>query len=755
MSPTYGEIRFQIAKCHLWIWQRTRWIQSRSTAPSTDYFGQVTSVSVFLPLILHIYAPYCARFRLYGSQMALPLSVLPTEILDRIVSFDDVPGASLMLWKCNCRSLQYQLARSVRRVVLRSPRRFTWNPIPQYLGQLTALRSLTIERACRVQDDFDTFVRVLLQVGSRLEELRLNLPSWPDLLWELTKVSVPSARETSCSGDASSYSGQLDLTIAFPNLKTLGLEPFHMVGLPKLPPSLTWLHMSLPYGSGEENSVIASLPRSLVRFSSQSMICSSVAVSSIPPNIERLGLYMYLPLSQAHLEMLPGTLTSLGTQTHVELNAHTAPLLPSGLTELSVYKTDPTILQELIPQIPRSVRKLALSRTKLSSSEVKHLPRALTSLTADLPLSELEIDDLPPSLISLEVRTSSSINKFSSVLPPLLTSLNIECFGAPIEPSSICNLPSTLTRLRIHLKEPNDSIELPPNLRTLIVVCDRLVRLGYLRESDLFDGSSADRFISLTSPPECQTDYRVSRPPLAPKPVMVSFPFHKIPSSVSNLQFIGGSIPYSSVKDLPPMLKKLVVQSFVYDVEWFKTEIRPRKMERSGMVISDSAGSIDEFVSYASPPTQKPSRSTCILGALPRSLTSLKVRNVEGLDRLRPKEFSALPPRLNFLDISGDSPTRLHEDCLLYIPMSHMKSLSVKVRTIEERHLRALGTHIQSLQVCPSFFSKLPESAVRLVPCEADPETFGNALLSEPFKKLTEQRLAATDAKTLLSLTAR
>lgn len=660
-----------------------------------------------------------------------------------------------MLWKCNCRSLQHQLARSVRRVVLRSPRRFTWNPIPQYLGQLAALRSLVIERACRIQDDFDTFVSVLLEVGPRLEELRLNLPAWPDLLWELTKASVPAVLKNGCSKDSSSYSGQLDLTVAFPNLKTLGLEPFHMTGLPKLPSSLTWLHMSLPYSGGEEGSVFASLPRSLVRFSSKSMLCSSVAVSSIPPNIERLGLYMYLPLSQAHLEMLPSTLTSLGTQTHVELNAHTAPLLPSGLTELSVYKADSNILEELLPQIPRSVRKLALSRTKLSSKELQLLPRGLTSLTADIPLSELEPEDLPSSLIALKVRTSSTISHFSSVLPPLLTSLNIECFGAPLEPSAVCNLPSALTRLRVHLKEPNNSIELPPNLRTLIVVCDRLIRSGYLQESDLYDGSSADRYISLTAPPECQTDYRVSRPPLAPKPIVASFPFHKIPPSVTNLQFLGGSIPYSSVKDLPRMLKKLVVNSFVYDVEWFKTEIKPRKASRSGMIPSDSTGSVDEFVSFTARATQKPSRSTCILGALPRTLTSLKVRNVEGLDRLRPREFSALPPKLNFLDIAGDSPARLHEDCLLYIPMTHMKSLSVKVRTIEEHHLRALGTHIQSLQVCPSFFSKLPESAARLVPCEADPETFGYAMLSEPFKKLTEQRLAATDAKMLLSLTSR
>jgi hypothetical protein len=226
-------------------------------------------------------------------------------------------------------------------------------------------------------------------------------------------------------------------------------------------------------------------------------------LASLPPPIRRLALPSNEMFADEHLEKLPKTLTEFV----VSSLTFTFTVVPPSVTHLdmAVYME---CLINLVPQGMRDwskIHRLVKPRRKKSALQlIESLPAGLITLdlthfptrAVDIPK---EIASMCPKLTALTVEDGYSLNNVKYSLPESLTSLVLPLHSSPPllkaickrlpllrnlefngNADLVCQLPSTLTRLKIAHWHPNISICNCNNLKTLIISDCGLVDVSLL-----------------------------------------------------------------------------------------------------------------------------------------------------------------------------------------------------------------------------------------------------------------------------------
>jgi hypothetical protein len=180
---------------------------------------------------------------------------------------------------------------------------------------------------------------------------------------------------------------------------------------------------------------------------------------------------------------------------------HSLADLPRSLQSLSISNSGPE-LDDLIG-LPLRLKELSLTNTHIRA--LKNLPSTLQTLSL-IENAALEVDELPPNLLSLTVRGNTRMSGFdrlswlnhldapsaSLLLPPLLRRLRVGHLGYSAELTlSLTTLEIVGDNLKIFLTLPNeleeitwpggaDLADLPPNLKHLAIPYSPLVALSGL-----------------------------------------------------------------------------------------------------------------------------------------------------------------------------------------------------------------------------------------------------------------------------------
>lgn len=557
-----------------------------------------------------------------------PLSALPAEILDLILSHDDLSHLVVRLWKAGDKRLNAKLSAGITMVGLYRAEGYDF-PLPAVLSQLRGLTHLSLKSKGSFVLQSHHWLSLVLKLPKTL--------TWLEIVTDDSNVAfinhatgigpVPFKR-----GD----SPCIDIGATLPRLKTLKLRTTSPNLFPALPSTLTALHSNL---SDYEDLSMATLPRSLQILESELW----VGIDSEEPTEDQIAEDWYPELE--HFACAPPDLDHIS---HIDVDIFSGrqtwgAQLPKGLRTLN-FCQDVDVTPLLVSLLPRSltaIKMMNVQYLELRPFLDENAPSSIwppSLLTLELIIYDYKpayIAALPRSLTELHVsfpEHDSSSSLFASELPPQLRSLTIASADGYLgieEP-----LPRTLTQLSLlgpctALKRWSD---LPPSITSLELK---------------LDGSPnwADSILSLTTLilDYCQPEY-----------------FKLIPRTVTRLEInvlglgqLDPSLPAASLRsllDLPLSLVSFTLKRYKGD-------------DFTEMPLS----AFNQLEELRLPGTMY--FETSVFASLPRSLRILEME-IRGGDA---KDFLHLPPRLSFCNL-GRKATNLPQ-IEEYWPVYELKQL--------------------------------------------------------------------------------
>lgn len=608
---------------------------------------------------------------------------LPANLLDAILSFDDMSRCLLLLWMSGSRLLRYKIAIGATRIDLREPRRRSQNRCPKAIEEMQGLRELTINNYDRVMPYYRS-IENLRSLSSGLRKLTLRIANSKRLLSPPEVLLVPEDSLHVNGGNLNKPSWTF--AAAFPQLETLVLhsdESWPSSDFALLPSSLTKLTLSwLPQDADGEYSF--SLPRQLLSLE----VCNGRTISPsfwtrLPPHLTEINVSCHqkqgskADISHIGLE-LPRSLTKLGRF----LQGDFAPTsLPPGLVSL-----DATWLIDLNCWSNADFERFGAHYAQLKlfsgTSITPRLARALPSTvhTISVHRAVKTPDDKyewPSSLTDLALSNLSPNDFDASILPSGLTTISLdEEFILDLELISL--FPHTLLNLAAAGGTLGDveKVSFPPRLTTLSLSSRSQTPHWLLLYEK--DGSSptAERSFGYS-------DYDVDPTCYNGRLVYKCFPYHKLPQSITELS-LGIIIPASRLKDLPRRLLSLNIDDIFEDAEYHPDDAIEMDAMRSTFEAGSAEGIKESF-------DWKRLERTSIATLLPRTLKEFLMWGDACLEHV---DYGMLPPLMTGLMLHSDHGLPGHY--LPRMPLQHLQSLHVTLREVSSDQLASINPHIRS-----------------------------------------------------------
>lgn len=391
------------------------------------------------------------------------------EVLARILEFVDLQVANL--WCAGDAVFNRRIARCCSHVVYRSThRKSTLTKLPSMLSHLTALRVLAID-VRSLKTPLSGLVKVIQSLSADLAHLELRFPgaSLVPLLSSLNPSSETESQDTRspdfCTDcwSVGQYFPRLEKAKFLEEIGTLKIvADTQSFGI--FPPSLLELSWTVSFKPTCDFKV---LPRGLQALevgpkqAHDNSPLDWLMASSLPPGLTYLsGVFL---LTDPTPELLPRTISGGDFVGCRELTQEFLAGLPKGTQ--SMLRAPFVSLRSFTDVswatfLPKSLTELEIGFPNLDSSDIKILPRTLTSLKADLIYAELNplVQSCdrstvwpqlwPPNLTILRCLNNSAPTADPQVYPDTLTELTGLWFPEDIDFTSVAYcLPKGLTHV--------------------------------------------------------------------------------------------------------------------------------------------------------------------------------------------------------------------------------------------------------------------------------------------------------------------
>ena len=408
----------------------------------------------------------------------------------------------------------------------------------------------------------------------------------------------------------------------------------------------------------------------------------------LPPQLTTLKLgnrYRYSSYSPSFWTHLPPQLTKISAYTEAYVSTDSempiAPLIPRSLTRIEGNFWDHSLQ---LNELPSHLEKMSTAWIKpsdlLKSPPLAHiftnlgeiwietltpqllglLPPTIHTIDASRITASFTKDQWPTSLRTLKFRDSKDNFPTS---PLSLTTLEI-ANDSHFEPSHISRLPRTLLHLDLTFYQFSENDDFP--------VCAFPPHLTFL--SVFLSG---------------ETGY--------------DYPYCDLPASITTLN-LSVNLPASQIKNLPPRLKTINVDSVVEDFDFDSTS----KLEMAAMRLNFENGRREGVLESFDFTLLK---RASIFALLPRTLTYLSIWG----DKCKIDDCRMLPLRLETFScwISDGLPISiLHQ-------LKHMKNLhtiDINVRGVEDHRLKLIPREIRRIQLRIVHSPKITPMALQYVP---------------------------------------
>lgn len=641
--------------------------------------------------------------------MTNSLVSLPSNLLDRILSYDDTSYLSLPLWLVGNKALHALLSESVTYVELRNSAALEYLRLPKYLTNLRSLRHLLIDRTRNedyhvLYDPFRT-LEVISGLPVTMESLVLRFHHSKDIFF-------PALAST-----------DLHLSIAskFPELRTLHVDlsqDWTLDEIRLLPRSLTDVHLRVVEGPDNILQCLDSLPPEI-----ESFVMSSDSVDPflrpnfyerLPPHTREFsvhspGLYGETSINPLHLAAMPRSLTrmNLTSEAYFPLPGRACidRILPKGhnitrsicvlmwddacaavappfILGLSLHSLPEKGAEKALESLPQGLEKLFFHGVQLKPKHLRALPRGLYRLACSLKgSSRIKKDAFPPQLKKLEIALpdpSPKMLSFLSVLPPLLY-LNI---SAIIPMRFVSVLPRTLTSMEITFSDVDETIVFPPNL---VYITTHSFNLTLYENSK---GRATPELMKV----EKKHKKKMSPPAKGDSPsdgckALAIFPIWLLPRSTTYLWAENFHLPASRLPGLPPLLRTLKIDSIFLDSEF--NPYNPAMISAARYFLKETG----EHDSYDYVLDRSPEPQVTVFDLLPRSLTEFSSR----VPSASPSAYSRLPQNLEILRLKSRDPGE-SADALFQIPMGRLKKLRFCAADLTDAHLEPIR-HLQEIDL--------------------------------------------------------
>ena len=596
------------------------------------------------------------------------LDFLPSELISHILSFDQLSFVGLKLYLCGSRVLQRKLERSITSVSLQSSLLFANRRIPKCLALFRSLSELCIKAPDIILYGPSPITEVLSQLSPTLTKLKIQLieTSLIDILpLALIQEKDPTSPPNLISRFRNIFVRPLILALSTRiSLKTLILDSSAILDendVQLLPRTLTSFTAAFEHDEALYIAIAKALPAELTQLSVLSLPAFSVQFfAALPRTLTSLTSWKETITTLEEIRHMPQSLTKLIGIEIVCLNLAAASSLPPYLTNLKVHKIDPRESESSFQALNPQMRLFqASSKVELKPSQVRALPRNLTSLNADIDLTGIESEDWPPSLTKLKGQFNGSFSsQFASSVPSTLRYLTFYGLGQAFDPASIQQLPRSITKLRLSLRsEDFDGIDYPPLLRTL-----QLNQQG---------GRGA-------------------------------FSMAKLPRSVTSVSLVGVILSPVDLIDLPPHLKLLAFDALVEDSSDLKDLFGSRLAKNRQILDGNKSGREALTV---------PEKHE-LLTLLPRTLDELRF----SCTFLPPTAWTRAP-HLTRLTLFG----MIDPDVLLHIPTNRLTSITLSVVSLSETHIQALPRGLKFLSLFVLGEWQMTPHFAKYTPCHLSP----------------------------------
>lgn len=471
--------------------------------------------------------------------MPLQLLSFPEEILAVLLDFDDILHKSIDLWLCGSKALQSRMSRVVTRVSLHCSDTIIYHGLPQFLIQLSHLRSLDVSRSGKPFYRPHHIIHTLRQLNPGLAELKFVVQHSSMYFFPQT------AQDNSVSDSLQKLFRELDfnLSATFPALKSLVLDEkavLHAETIKALPEDLEVLQCDAIDPSRWIECACA-LPRSLKRLKMDRLystgIFDATFWNSLPPSLTSVSIkYHDLPgnPSPDMLSVFPRQLLVLDLPAMwlgIKWNMDFLQALPPKLQVFNICKYEESETEAIAAFLQQSSARILgtdyVPSTSLPPIILGSLPPTLTSLEGRFTLGLASPRQrkgpitLPDHLLHLIIRPTK--NEFGAIpFPPRLSILDIRNACFDITQDIVNTLPKTLVSVHIACDKQEDNLIFDlPHLATLHL-------------------SSLSSFTS-----QSQVD---------------TSPVRNLPPSLTNLTINSPYLSWKIIFELPPTLSTLHLQ---------------------------------------------------------------------------------------------------------------------------------------------------------------------------------------------------
>lgn len=548
------------------------------------------------------------------------LLALPPEVWVVILSFDSLQSEALWLWTTGCRALQDTIEKYTTKIDFES-NKWSYKYRPNILPKFGRLRELNI--TCNISHRAKHVPHIsslLKQCPNTLRKLQIRL-----------EYQNPTASKNKSSTAYFNAQGLINLRELFPNLETLELDLHRELSTFSLPDTLTHLRAVGPSSALSSPLWSQNLPRGLTKWTGKAvgLDISVEALSGFPQGLQQLGIAIDSPQTDT-LAALPRGLTTLQLLgEYVYMSPKLALLLPRSLTDLEI-QSNGYGAAEIIESLPPGLKRLVWT------------PRPEHSI----PLSCKAIQSLPRDLLELSASVNVSYDLEETTFPNL-TSLKVTSGTYSLDDLSLLAVFSPLTLRTLWLPKSTKAFEdifftvLPERLTDLRCSMDNVI--------DIKDRIFPSKLTSLgwpTSPSSIETPSEALEIPLS------TFPFHKLPNTLTELYLDTLAFPMAQLHHLPP-LNVLEVLCFTDDGFDSKSEVliaRAQALQHYGLPHDQRSHS-----------PQRTLESVGLFDLLPKTLKRLYVRWSNDLIYGNSPELAAFP----FLQMAISR----HEKARIEIPL--------------------------------------------------------------------------------------
>ena len=594
----------------------------------------------------------------------LKLEHLPIDIISPILSFNGMSRAVIRLWTSGSPAMR-RLVKSTKVMHFESHLELDFALLPSILGELSSLRSLTIDRGSYRLIGISKTLNLLQTLSPTLEQLILLFDSSVQLCSPgYLKTQSPAPRQDSQTTEKADNT-YLDLAKCFPRLQWLEFGTSYKVscGFPQiLPSTLTRLVGPFKVQDSSTSYYIPPLVTHLTAYGAPTHLESFF--EALPRSLEHLDLsapgndslltidaLLALPRSLKALKISPKTSINWSGSTYL---LHALPPTLEVLTNIACNLGD---LTHLLPTL--KTLHFLYQTISISPAQVRQLSRSMTSLQLlFLDYEDLSKDDFPPSLTHLQLEGTFG-NFYVPLLPfEHLRSLNLEFVY--LSCSFIKQFPPKLTRLTlliVEAKDGNEVVEFPPFLEHLNLTIERF------REMDSLEMSL----------PQTLTSLGLTLPKITIGNILA------LPLCLCSLH-LKGSAGHLVSTFMPPDADMIA-----------KIELLRRSAEAKGVFADETL------------PARQP-REFGLFDLLPRTLTYLKI---DGSAEFDDATWHSLPKKLETLMIVSPY-THYDEDKSAigaplpcdYIPFESVTTqLLLDGATLEDRHFKRLNPRLQVLTI--------------------------------------------------------